>query len=56
VGQRLCLANSGRRLATRQLHVWIVALDVGVIGDNQSAGITVAHVSAFDARERARPR
>jgi hypothetical protein len=24
-----------------------------MIGDNQSAGITVAHVSALDARERA---
>jgi len=29
-------------LATDQLHVWVVALDVGMIGDNQSAGITVA--------------
>jgi hypothetical protein len=27
------LANSGRRLAMGQLHVWVVALDVGVIGD-----------------------
>jgi hypothetical protein len=27
-----------------------------VIGDNQSAGITVADVSALDARERAQPR
>ena len=48
------LTNSGRRLATGQLHVWVVALDVGVIGDNQSAGITVVHVAALDARERAR--
>ena len=49
------LANNGRRLATGQLHVWVAALDVGVIGDNQSAGITVAHLSGLDARERAQP-
>ena len=43
-------------LATGQLHVWVVASDVGMIGDNQSAGITVAYVSALDARERAQTR
>ena len=42
-------------LATGQLHVRLVALDVGVIGDNQSAGITVADASALDARGRAQP-
>jgi hypothetical protein len=31
-----CLANSGRRLATGQLHVWVVALNLGVGGDNRN--------------------
>ena len=39
-------------MAAGQLYVWVAASDVGMIGDNQ-AGITVAHVSALDARERA---
>ena len=31
-----CLANSGRRLATGQLHVWVVALNLGMVGYNQN--------------------
>ena len=29
-----CFTNSGRCLAASQLHVWVIALDVGMIGDN----------------------
>ncbi len=48
-----CLTNSGRCLATGQLHVSVVAFDVGVIGDNQSLGIAV---SALDAHQRTQSR
>jgi hypothetical protein len=36
-------------LATGQLYVWVVAFDVGMIGDSQSLGIAV---SALDAHQR----